>query len=291
MPYADINGTKLYYQIKGQGAPILFLHPPLMTGHTFAYQQHQLAEHFQVITFDIRGHGKSPYSEAPITYSLIAEDIRQLMDNLAIQKAYLCGYSTGGSIALEAMLAYPDRFFGGILVSAMSEVSSPVLKTEIWLASALSAAGAKRLLAAAISAGNADSLQTFKQLYRSSVQGDIRNLHQYYRFSSQYNCTHRLKELRAPILLLFGQKDKRFKRYVRILQKHLPISSLYMLGNATHQIPTKEAKRMNDIIRMWVARQQDGISHNRTHREDMELPNLAEAMLPVTGQEETHIQP
>ncbi|MBP1153815.1 MULTISPECIES: alpha/beta hydrolase [unclassified Paenibacillus] len=289
MPYADINGTKLYYQLKGQGVPILFLHPPLMTGHTFAYQQHQLADHYQVITFDIRGHGQSPYSKEPITYPLIAEDIRQLLDVLGIRKAYLCGYSTGGSIALEAMLNYPERFLGGILVSALSEVSSPVLKTEIWLASALSAAGAKRLLAAAITAGNADSLQTFKQLYRSSIQGDIRNLHQYYRFSSKYNCTKHLKEIRAPILLLYGQKDKRFKRYVRILQKHLPISSLYILGNATHQIPTKEAKRMNDIIRMWVTRQQEGISHNRSLRPDMELPHLAEAMLPVAEQEETHI--
>lgn len=289
MSYADINGTKLYYQIQGQGVPILFLHPPLITGHTFTYQQRQLAEHFQVITFDMRGHGKSPYSREPITYALIAEDIRQLMDDLGIRKAYLCGYSTGGSIALEAMLNYPERFLGGILVSAMSEVSTPLLKMEIWLASALSAAGAKRLLAAAISAGNADSLQTFKQLYGSSVQGDIRNMYQYYRFSSKYNCTKRLKELRAPTLLLFGQKDKRFKRYVRILQKQLPDSSLYMLENAKHQIPTKDAQRMNDIIRKWVMRQQEGTKGSRTLFPDVELPQLAEAMITVTDQEETHI--
>lgn len=66
MPYADINGTRLYYQVKGQGVPILFLHPPLMTGLTFAYQQHQLADQFQVITFDIRGHGKSLIPGSPL---------------------------------------------------------------------------------------------------------------------------------------------------------------------------------------------------------------------------------
>ncbi|GAB7054275.1 MULTISPECIES: alpha/beta fold hydrolase [Paenibacillus] len=289
MPYADINGTRLYYQVKGQGVPILFLHPPLMTGLTFAYQQHQLADQFQVITFDIRGHGKSPYSRQSVTYSLIAEDIRQLMDELGIPKAYLCGYSTGGSIALEAMLNYPDRFLGAILVSTMSEVSTPVLKMQIWLASALTAARVKRLLAAAISAGNADSLQTYKQLYGSSMQGDIRNMYQYYRFSAKYNCTKRLKEVRAPILLLFGQKDKRFKRYVRILHRQLPVSSLYMLENARHQLPTKEAQRMNDIIRTWVARQQEEASQSRALCPDGGLPYLAEEMMTVTEPEETHI--
>lgn len=287
MPFAEINGTKIHYRIKGQGVPIVFVHPPLMTERTFMYQLRQLADRFQVITFDIRGHGDSPYSAEPITYPLLAEDIRHLMDYLEIRKAYLCGYSTGGSIVLETMLTYPERYLGGILVSSMSEVSSWILKAEIWLASVLSAAGAKRLLSAAISAGNADSLQTFKQLYGSSIRGDIRNLHQYYRYSLNYNCTKRLGELRAPILLLYGQKDKTFKRYVRILQKHLPVSSLYMLGNAAHRLPTKEAMRMNDIIQTWVARQQEGRKNGASLKHAV-LPHLAEA-IPVPVQEETHL--
>lgn len=121
MPTAYINGTDLYYEKRGDGFPIIFIHPPLLTSANFRYQQVQLAGQFTVITFDIRGHGRSGASEALVTYDLIVEDMLRLLDHLSIPEAYVCGYSTGGSIALEAMLTHPDRFTGGILVSAMSE--------------------------------------------------------------------------------------------------------------------------------------------------------------------------
>jgi pimeloyl-ACP methyl ester carboxylesterase len=50
-----------------------------------------------MITFDIRGHGKSQYSNKPLTFPLIVEDIKLLLDHLEVEKAFICGYSTGGS--------------------------------------------------------------------------------------------------------------------------------------------------------------------------------------------------
>jgi pimeloyl-ACP methyl ester carboxylesterase len=101
MPKANVNGTILHYHVHGRGTPIVFIHPPLLNRAVFRYQEVQLTDPFQVITFDIRGHGFSPPSETPLTYTLIAEDIKALLDHLNIRQAYLCGYSTGGGIALE----------------------------------------------------------------------------------------------------------------------------------------------------------------------------------------------
>ncbi|MDF2718603.1 MAG: alpha/beta hydrolase, partial [Paenibacillus sp.] len=242
MPSAVINGTVLHYQVHGKGTPIVFIHPPLLTSANFRYQQVQLASEFSVITFDIRGHGKSAASQAPLTYALIVEDIKQLLDHLGIRKAFICGYSTGGSIALEAMLTHPERFKGGILVSAMSEASDFILRSRIRAAAGLSRLRPlARALMRGIAWGNADSRMTYRNLLRDAKQGDTANIHQYYEYSLNYNCTMRLSELKAPVLLLYGKKDRGFKRYREKLERELPECEVNLIDGEKHQLPTKAA--------------------------------------------------
>ncbi|WP_029192526.1 alpha/beta fold hydrolase [Paenibacillus harenae] len=253
MPYATINGAEIYYETHGAGIPIVFIHPPLLTSANFRYQQVQLSAEYQVITFDIRGHGRSRPSDAPITYELIAEDIRQLLHHLKIERAFVAGYSTGGSIAMEAMLAYPGLFIGGILISAMSEASDFVLKNRIRIAIGLSGwKPTARLLRLGISWGNSDNASTFRNLSEDSKSGNKRNIHQLYRYSLTYNCTGRLSEINAPVLLLFGEKDWGFKRYRKILQQNLRHSQLVLLKAVKHQLPTKAADEINEAMRQWM---------------------------------------
>lgn len=253
MPTAYINGTDLYYEKRGDGFPIIFIHPPLLTSANFRYQQVQLAGQFTVITFDIRGHGRSGASEAPVTYDLIVEDMLRLLDHLSIPEAYVCGYSTGGSIALEAMLTHPDRFTGGILVSAMSEVSDYMLRNRIRVAVGMSSwKPLIRVLMWGITWGNADGRLTFRNLLRDARRGNPANIHQYYKFSLTYSCTDRLVGLRAPVLLLYGNKDGYFTQYRKKIQSMLPHYDLHILENEKHQIPTKAASEMNEVIGKWI---------------------------------------
>lgn len=253
MPLENINGTVLHYSVKGEGTPIVFVHPPLLTGANFRYQQAQLSDEFKVITFDVRGHGQSGRSLAPLTYPLIAEDIRQLMDRLGLDNAYLCGYSTGGTVVLETMLAYPERFAGAILVSAMPEASDWVLRLRIRAAVGLSRwQAALRLLMLGITWGNADQRKTFQNLLREAKRGNKRNIHQYYKYSLSYSCTDRLSRISQPVLLLYGSKDRGFKRYRKLLENGLQQRDVVVLGNEKHQLPTKAADAMNGFIRRWI---------------------------------------
>ncbi|MBN3526671.1 alpha/beta fold hydrolase [Paenibacillus apiarius] len=259
MPKKMINGVNLHYHVYGKGVPILFIHPPLLTSENFNYQAAQLSAHFKVITFDIRGHGLSDVSKEPITYPLIVRDMLQLMDKLGIDKAYVCGYSTGGTIALHALLSYPDRFQGGILVSTMSEASDYWLRWRIALAIALTNVKAKNLLAWAITRGNADSRETYDNLKRTAKLGRTDNWRQYYRCSLTYNCTSQLKKIKAPIMLIYGKKDLGFFRYAGKLQRNLPHYQLFWIKGAKHQIPTKNALEMNELIQQWIRRQENEV--------------------------------
>ncbi|WP_127580151.1 alpha/beta fold hydrolase [Paenibacillus koleovorans] len=255
MPMAHVNETALYYETRGNGIPIVFLHPPLLSSANFRYQQLQLPDEFQIITYDMRGHGKSAYSPTPLAYGLLGKDLIGLLDHLRLSRVILCGYSTGGGLALEAMLAYPQRFLGAVLVSAMPEVDDLWLKFRLVAATRLSGtAWTNHLLAWGIAWGNADRKATFRELMRAAAEGNKENQKQYFKASLHYACGKRVDSIRHPVLLLYGEKDKRFHKYAQQLQDRLPEAELILLPQAKHQIPTKEAAQMNKLLSGWVKR-------------------------------------
>ena len=252
MPMLDVDGLSLYYTVKGKGIPIVFINPPVLTCVNFKYQVEELSKDFQVITFDIRGHGRSQYSEQPVTYPLIVEDIKRLLDHLRIKKAFICGYSIGGSVALEYLLNSADWSLGGIVISGMSEVREKYLKKKISLGISLASKRAIPILALSISWSNSNTKQFFIQQFKETKKGNAKNIEQYYRYSLQYNCTQQLGKIKLPVLLIYGEDDKPFYDYAMLLHKKLPYAQLKFINHAKHQIPTKAANDLNEMIRQFI---------------------------------------
>jgi pimeloyl-ACP methyl ester carboxylesterase len=256
----DVDGIGLYFTVKGKGIPIVFIHPPVLTSVTFEYQMEELSQYFQVITFDIRGHGRSQYSEKPITYPLIVDDILRLLDHLEIKKAYVCGYSTGASIALEFLLTSADRALGAIAISGMSEVSDELLKKRISFGMKLAKAGAVPILAWSISWSNSNTQKLFKKMSTAAQKGDARNIEQYYRYSLHYNSSYQLENVNLPVLLVYGEKDKQFHDYAKLLHERLPYNELKFIANVNHRIPSKGANELNNIISQFIKKKLNQIN-------------------------------
>ena len=252
MPMLDVDGISLYYTVRGTGIPIVFIHPPVLTCANFKYQVEELSKEFQVITFDIRGHGRSQYSRQPLTYPLIVEDINHLLDHLKIKKAFICGYSTGGSIVLEYLLNSADRSLGGIVISGMSEVREKHLKKKISLGISLASKKAVPVLALSISWSNSNTRELFIKLFKEAKKGNATNIEQYFRYSLQYNCTQQLGKIKLPVLLVYGEDDKPFYDYAMLLHKKLPYAKLKFINDTKHQIPTKAANDLNEMIRQFI---------------------------------------
>ncbi|MCX2827233.1 alpha/beta hydrolase [Bacillus pseudomycoides] len=252
MPMLDVDGSSLYYTVKGKGIPIVFIHPPVLTCVNFEYQIEELSKEFKVIAFDIRGHGRSQYSRQPITYPLITQDIRRLLDHLEVKKAFICGYSTGSSVALEFLLTYAEYALGGILIGGMSEVRDGYLKNKISLGVKLAKTGAVLFLAWSISWGNSNTYKLFRKMFKEARKGNAQNIEQYYRYSLHYNCTNQIRSIELPVLLVYGKKDKSFYDHAKLLHRKLPCNELKFVDNAKHQIPTKAAKDLNEMIKQFV---------------------------------------
>lgn len=108
MPYADAPGARLYYELHGEGEPLL-LHPGFgCTVEIYWANTPALARHFQVIVFDPRGAGRSSVGDGatPLTY---ADDAAAVLDAAGIASAHVFGTSFGGMMAQHIALEHPQR--------------------------------------------------------------------------------------------------------------------------------------------------------------------------------------
>lgn len=242
----------MQYTDRGKGTAIVFIHPPVLTSLNFQYQM-TLSADFRIISFDIRGHGQSEPSRTEITYPLIVQDIRQLMDHLKIEKAFLCGYSTGGAVVLDFLLTCPERALGGIVIGGMSEVNDHKLKNKISSGLLFSHIGAVGAIALSTSWGQAKlKLSLFRSLFNDAKKTTPKNAEQYYQYSLHYNCTAQLGNILQPVLLVYGEKDTMFHPYANLLKERLPRSELVFVKNAKHQIPTQSADTLNELIKQFI---------------------------------------
>lgn len=251
------GSSLLYYEDQGKGTPILFVHPPILSSRNFLYQQKAFTPAFRVITFDIRGHGRSNRSDQPVTYDLISQDILALLDHLNIEKTYIVGYSMGGSVVLHCLLNDSQRFLGAVIMGGFSEVHSWTLRSKLQLAFAMSKK-TPNLLARAISIGNADNPEIYQMLVEDAKQSDHVNVGQYYQNALTFNCTNQLSQIEQPICLLYGEKDREFHSYGALLKDKLVNSYLKMVSRAKHQLPTKWTEETNRYMEQFIQEQEGG---------------------------------
>jgi 3-oxoadipate enol-lactonase len=114
--FAQVNGTRLYYEIAGEGYPLVLMHGGIMDNTMWDDQFETFAQHYRVIRFDLRGFGQSDLPAGPEPISMRG-DLRALLEFLSIDKANVLGISMAGSIAIDFTLDYPDMVNALILVA------------------------------------------------------------------------------------------------------------------------------------------------------------------------------
>lgn len=117
--YAPVNGIKVYYEVYGQGIPIVLLHDAFYTiDMNWSQLIPELSKHRKVIAIEMQGHGHSPYSDRKLDTKTLAADVEKLMDYLKIDSADVVGYSMGGSIAYQFAVQSPKRLRKLVIISS-----------------------------------------------------------------------------------------------------------------------------------------------------------------------------
>src|SRR5262245_29277912 len=136
MPTERINGFDMYYEVAGQGTPLLFVHGGLGGGRGSAlFRQHHmpvLAQYVHVIAFDRRAAGLSETPTTGYSFDRFVADMVALLDHLGHERAVLMGHSAGGPQVLQCALTHPARVLALILSSTATQtVNVPPALTSL----------------------------------------------------------------------------------------------------------------------------------------------------------------
>jgi pimeloyl-ACP methyl ester carboxylesterase len=118
--YAQLNDLRLYYEVHGDGEPLLLLHGAYMTIDTIGPLLPGLAATRQVITPELQAHGHTADIDRPVTYEQMADDAASLLGQLGIDRADVMGFSMGGAVALQLAIRHPELVRKLVVASAGS---------------------------------------------------------------------------------------------------------------------------------------------------------------------------
>jgi pimeloyl-ACP methyl ester carboxylesterase len=134
MPTVTTYDIETYYEIAGEGEPIVFVHGAAGSHDNWHPQVKHLSDRFKVVTYDIRGHGKSGGSDKKYSCRLFADDLNGLITALELERPVVCGLSLGGMIAQQYAVKYQSGLAG--LVLADTAVASALTlsdKLQKWM--------------------------------------------------------------------------------------------------------------------------------------------------------------
>ncbi len=219
--YATINGVRLYYEIYGQGPPLLVMHGNDGSIVSMSCQIAYFSKSHKVIAVDGRGRGNSEDGKARFTFELQADDFAALLDHEHIDKADLLGHSDGGIIALVMGIRHPDKV--NRIVAASPNLRPDALVDALLTNMKQSLAYVNDRLAAG------DKSENWSRLKRQ-IEQDLDEPH----ISLQ-----QLRTIRAPVLLAQAEQDLIKAEHFQEMSRNLSQGRLLVVPKTIHQnLPT-----------------------------------------------------
>jgi 3-oxoadipate enol-lactonase len=258
MPKAEVNGINLYYEVHGEGQPLLLIYGLAGRGNGWKFQAEALSPHFRVITYDNRGVGESDQPDEVYSIAQMADDAAGLLDSLGIESAHVFGISMGGMIAQEFALRHPQRVkklaLGCTHCGIKHCVPSPAWVTEIF--KSLPGKPREQAVLDCIPINYSPYTQEHHpQLIESLIPLFVDNRQRLHGYVRQINAVYafdaydRLPQLDRPTLVLTGTDDVLIPPdNSRILAERIPGARLIEFPQAGHLFFIEKADDVNQAL-------------------------------------------
>lgn len=260
--FAELNGTRLYYETAGSGEPLVLLHAFMLDARMWDDQFDALAGEFRVIRYDARGFGRSAAPQPAEAYSHV-DDLAALLEKLAARTPHLVGASMGARFALDYAVAHPDRLRSLVVID-------PVVSGWQWSAEWLAS------YAPIVEAGRRGDIPAAKQLWldhalfapareKPQVAARLKAMVDAY---SGWHLVHRNAErpvvpptvrrlglIRAPCLVVMGERDlPEFHRIAERIERGVASGARVMIPGAGHVANMEAPDAVTRTLRGFLAR-------------------------------------
>lgn len=264
MPKVRVNDIDIYYEVHGQGEPLLLIMGLGAAATGWEAQIPDFSRHYRVIAFDNRGAGRTDKPQEPYTIPQMADDAAGLLDALGIDSAHVYGMSMGGMIAQELALRHPQKvrtlILGATTPGGPRAVTVGPEVVRQWMSAATLPpeqaieVGLTFLYSDEFIARNRERLIQ-RALELQHLQPPMDALQRQFAAVMQFNAYDRLGQIRAPTLIITGTDDKVVPPVnSRILAERIPGAELLELPGAGHGFLMERAAEANAAVLAFLER-------------------------------------
>ena len=230
--FVDINGISMYYELYGEGPPLVLIHGSGQSIADMAAQIDGFRDQYQIIVADSRAHGKSGMTDQQMTYRQMASDWAGLITALTTEPARVIGWSDGGNIALELARAHSELIDRVAVMGAnLAPDESAVYPWAVnWVLE--ESANIEKQLADGDASQNWAALK--QQFYLLRELPDM--------------SLEELASIQAPVLVMAGDRDIIREEHTLLIYQTLPNAHLAIFPGETHFTPATDHELFNRTV-------------------------------------------
>jgi pimeloyl-ACP methyl ester carboxylesterase len=273
VPFVEVEGGRLFYDISGEGRPLVLIHGAWATHEWWRWQVPELSQHYQVYTLDVRGHGQSTPLERIYSVEGFSRDLDTFLQRFGLEQFALVGWSMGGIIAMQYCLDRPSQVKALILIATQGH-RNPSFKRKILfhyvqarlslLADFTAPRKYDRVAERFPSQGTvwlerevekmlspAAPKEVFAWVMADLADNPRLNYFEVAKSIWDWEGGEELRKIKAHTLIVVGNKDSLTPpRFSRLLHAEIPNSELVIIDNCGHYVALERPDLVNrEIIR------------------------------------------
>ncbi|MGE7824623.1 alpha/beta fold hydrolase [Paenibacillus sp. NPDC093718] len=254
MPIFKGREVDLYYEVKGEGKPLVFTHGASWNHEQWRPQVDYFSRQYQTVVWDVRGHGSSSLPGGKVDSEDFSRDLADLLSGLGIEKAILCGLSLGGHISLQTAVRYPEKVAALVLIgtpftNAFNWYERMFVPLNRWSSYLMPMSLSGKMQGKMLSKYNKNNQAYIEKAFRSIPHS---NWVRIWDAVTRMDSTQDLYKIHCPTLLLQGESDTMIRRQQEFMRNRIANSRLKIIRNAHHATNLDNPDEVNEAIASFL---------------------------------------
>ena len=253
MPSVNVNGINVYYEITGSGEPLILVHGLGSSTRDWEQQVEFFSKRYQVITYDLRGHGKTDKPKGPYTIKLFAADAAALISAIGIGAAHIGGISLGGMITFQLAVDEPQLFKSAIITNCLANTVARTFRMRYELAK-------RKFIFKTMPFGKMGEIigktilpkpeqEEQRKIFLSRfVENDSKAYYESFLSVFDWSVADKLANIKCPVLVISSEFDNTPVAAKEIFVRMMPNARLAVIKDAHHGVTIEYPDKFNEVV-------------------------------------------
>ena len=258
MAKVQVGGLEIHYQQKGEGPDLVFIHGLGSSAEGWQFQS-EFSSNYRMLTYDVRGHGKTEKPPGPYSVPMFAKDLAGLLNELGIKQAHIVGISMGGWIAFQFAVDFPEMVATLTVVNTWADMipKSLVERISVFRRLVIFKFFSMRKIGEILSKGlfikpeQEEIRKIFveqwaendKDAYMASMRGAI-----------GWSVVDQLHEIQCPVLVIAADEDYSSIETKEAYVRRLPNARLEIIKDSRHATPVERPEEFNSVLSDFLSK-------------------------------------